>query len=322
MEIKGYTYGFKCKRGAYRTEKAIQSQDSLFDLGVNWICLSFHIDQKSFATPEIYFDYRKSITEKDIVFAINRAHERGVKVCMKPMINCEDGMWRAYIDFPDLNMSGKDTYWKQWFEHYTAYLCHYAEIAQDNGCEMFCIGCEMVGTERKEEYWRKLIKNVRQIYTGPVVYNTNHGREEEVKWFDALDYIGTSAYYKVGKVPGDSKENMLEKWREVGTRLKQVSEKLGKQIIFMEIGCRSAKGCAMMPWDFTHQEFERSEEEQANFYDSCMEAFHDEEWFAGAFWWDWDTEVYQTGEEAKANKGFDIHLKKAEEVLKKWFAKL
>ena len=80
--------------------------------------------------------------------------------------------------------------------------------------------------------------------------------------------------------------------------------------------------CATMPWDFVHTEFERSEEEQANFYDSCLEAFHDADWFSGAFWWDWSVEVYDTIEEAKENKGFDIHMKKAEEVLKIWYAKL
>jgi hypothetical protein len=186
---------------------------------------------------------------------------------------------------------------------------------------MFCIGCEMSGTERKEEHWRKLISKIRTIYSGPILYNTNHGREDAVKWFDAVDYIGTSAYFKVGKVPGDSKENMLNAWKEVGTRMKALSEKYGKQIIFAEIGCRSAKGCAMMPWDFTHTEFERSEEEQADFYDSCLTVFHEEPWFAGAFWWDWSTEVYDTKEEAAENIGFDIHLKKAEAVLKEWYNK-
>lgn len=319
MWIKGFTYGWRARRGIYQTEKAQKSQDQLFDIGINWMGLAFSVNQKSFSSTEIYFDYRTTITDKDIIVAVRRAHERGVKVCLKPVINCGDGMWRALIDFPDEDMLGKDKYWNQWFEHYTAFICHYAEIAQDTGCEMFCVGCEMSGTERKEEQWRKVISEVRKQYFGPLVYNTNHGREDQVLWFDALDYIGTSAYFKVGKIPGDSRENMINAWKKVGAGMKSLSERFGKQIIFMEIGCRSAKGCAMMPWDFTHIEFERSEEEQADFYDSCLTVFHDEEWFAGAFWWDWSTEIYDTVEEAKGNTGFDIHMKQAEEVLKKWY---
>lgn len=321
MWMKGFTYGWRCKRGAYRTDKAIRSQDLLYDIGINWMALAFSVEQKSFSSTEIYFDYRNTITDKDIIFAVNHAHDREVKVCLKPVINCADGMWRALIDFPDADMMGRDRYWDTWFDHYSAFLCHYAEIAEDTGCEMLCIGCEMSGTERKEQHWRALIEKIRTIYSGPIVYNTNHGREEEVKWFDAVDYIGTSAYFKVGKVPVDSKENMLEVWNKVGIQMKTLSEQFDKQIIFMEIGCRSAAGCAMMPWDFTHSEYPRSEEEQANFYDSCLTAFAEQPWFAGAFWWDWSTEVYDTEEEAESDTGFDIHLKKAEGVLKEWYSR-
>ncbi len=319
MWIKGFTYGWRSKRGAYRTEKAIRSQDKLFDLGINWMCLAFAVCQKGFSSTEIYYDYRSTIADKDILFAIRRARDRGIKVCLKPVINCADGMWRALIDFPDQDMLGKDKYWGQWFEFYTAFLCHYAEIAQDSGCEMFCIGCEMSGTERKESHWRELIQRIRTVYTGPIVYNTNHGREDKVHWFDAVDYIGTSAYYPVGKAPGYTGEDMAAMWNTVGEELEYLSKKFGKQIIFMEIGCRSAKGCSAMPWDFAHGDLPWSEEEQAAFYDSCMTAFFRKEWFAGAFWWDWGTELYDTREEALVNTGFDIHLKKAEAVLKSWY---
>ncbi len=225
------------------------------------------------------------------------------------------------IDFPDEDMLGKDPYWGKWFEAYTAFICHYAELAQDSGCEMFCIGCEMSGTERKVQYWCNLIEKVREIYTGPIVYNTNHGREAEVNWFDAVDYIGTSAYFPVGKAPGVSGESMLIEWNKVGDGMERLSKHFNKQIIFMEIGCRSAGGCSAMPWDFAHRELPWNEEEQANFYDSCLTAFHEKKWFAGAFWWDWSTELYDTREEALENTGFDIHLKKAEIVVKDWYTR-
>lgn len=319
MWIKGFTYGWMARKGAYRTNEAIKSQDRLFDLGVNWVCLSFPVMQKSFSSTQIFYDYKSTITDKDLIFAINRIHERGIKVCLKPVINCEDGVWRAYIDFPDEDMLGQDRYWNEWFESYSAFLCHYAELAQDTGCEMLCIGCEMSGTERKEDHWRRLIGEVRRIYDKPLVYNTNHGREDQVKWFDALDYIGVSAYYKVGKKPADTKDNMLKAWESLSPGMESLSKKYKKQIIFMEIGCRSARGCAMMPWDFVHTELPWDEDEQAAFYESCLEAYHDKDWLAGFFWWDWSIEIYDTRAEALEDNGFNIHLKKAEEVIKKWY---
>lgn len=141
MEIKGYTYGYYSGRGMYRTPEAIASQDLLFDTGVNWICLAVAIEQESYASTKIFFDYERNASDKDIAFAIHRAHERGIKVCLKPMINCKDGAWRALIDFPDTDMAGRDAYWSKWFASYTAFLLHYAELAEDTGCEMFCLGC-------------------------------------------------------------------------------------------------------------------------------------------------------------------------------------
>ena len=319
MEIKGYTYGYMARRGDYRSQAGIKSQDLLYELGNNWVCLAVLNYQKSFHSTEIYFDYSRGSTDRDITFAIEKAHSKGVKVCLKPMLNSDDHMWRAYIDFPDATMGNKDIYWSEWFKSYTAYLTHYAEIAEEMKCEMLCIGCEMLATERKEEYWRSLIKKIRGIYSGKLVYNTNHGKEDTVPWFDELDYIGTSAYYMVGK-EDSSKAAMTAEWEKIRERLNSIADKMGKKYIFMEIGCRSAKGCSAMPWDFTHKEFPWNEDEQADFYESCLDVFMKEERFAGVFWWDWSTFIYDTVEEARENVGFNIHLKKAEKVLKKKYA--
>lgn len=319
MYMKGFTYGYESGKGSYLTEQAKQSQDSLIDTGINWVCLATTFTQERYNSTEIHFNYSHDITDKDIILTIRRFHERNIKVCLKPMINCQDGMWRALIDFPDKTMFGNDVYWDQWFSSYTAFLCHYAEIAEDEGCELLCIGCEMLGTERKERHWRNLIEKIRTIYHGELVYNTNHGKEDKVKWFDALDYIGTSAYYPVAKYPGDSTENMIEEWKKVAERLERISKATGKPILFMEVGCRSARGCAKMPWDMIHKEFPVDEEEQANFYDSCLTVFHDQPWFAGIFFWEWTTEVYTSKKIMEQDKSFNIYKKKAEQVVRKWY---
>jgi hypothetical protein len=320
MFIKGFTYGFDGKNGDYRTPEAVSSMEKLKKAGNEWICIAFIVYQEKFSSTKINFDYRYTVKVRDVEFAISKAHELGMKVCLKPVVNSHDGVWRAEINFPDSNMMGKDVYWDEWFESYTAFVLHYAEMAQYTNCEMFCIGCEMVATERKENHWRELIKETKKLYKGSLIYNANHGSEENVKWFDAVDFIGTSAYYPVAKKGGESEENMYKAWQLIKDRVKALSEQWGKQVIFIEIGCRSAKGCAAMPWDFTHKDFSYDEDEQANFYSSCLRTFFDEPWFAGFFWWDWSTKIYNTAK-AKTNKGFNIHGKKAEKVLKKWYSK-
>ena len=317
MFIKGFTYGFDGRRGMYRTPEASLSMERMAALGGDWAALAFTVMQETFTSTAIRPDYRFTVTDRDVAFAAEKLHKLGLKVCMKPVVNCMDGVWRAYIHFADPEWGDK-SYWKEWFSSYTAFLCHYAEIAEETGCEMFCVGCEMLGTEERGAEWRAAIEAVRKVYHGPLVYNTNHGKESGVQWWDAVDYIGTSAYYRVGDKPGDSLEHMVSVWNAHKQELADLSTRHGgKQIIFMEIGCRSAAGCAMMPYDFTHRELPYDEDEQANFYESCFRAMWNEPWFAGFFWWDWYTKLPQRQPEM----GFSIVDKKAEQVVKKWYAK-
>lgn len=317
--IKGMTWGWGGKRDDYRTANAVDSLKKLRETGCEWVALSFWTWQDHVHSTSIAFDYGYTVTDRDLEFAVREAKRLGLKVCLKPVVNSRDGLWRAHIGFPE-EESEKFPYWDQWFESYTNFLVHYAELAEELGCDMFCVGCEMVKSEAQTARWTKTVLRVREAYSGPLVYNANHGKEEDVAWFDQVDYIGTSAYYPVGSVPGDSEENMIAKWLPVREKLERLHRKFGKPVLFMEIGCRSALGCATMPWDFKHRDLPFSEEEQANFYSSVMKVFWEEPWFAGFFWWDWSVDLYSL-EAAKNDVGFDVYGKKAGRLLQEWYAK-
>ncbi|MGS2780084.1 glycoside hydrolase family 113 [Robertmurraya sp. GLU-23] len=314
--IKGMTYGWNTKRGSYRTDEAVDSLRKLKETGSEWVALSFYTFQENVFSTDITFDYGFTMTDRDIEFAVIKAKELGLKVCLKPVVNSKDGLWRARIGFPE----DAHEYWDKWFRSYTNFLLHYAELAEELGCEMFCIGCEMISTESKTEHWIKVIDGVRKIYYGPIVYNANHGKEEGIEWFDKVDIIGTSAYYPVADGPDCSEEVMIENWKKVKKHIKALHRKFNKPILFMEIGCRSAKGCATIPWDFEHTHLPFDEEEQAKFYSSVMKVFWNEPWFAGFFWWDWSTILYPL-EKASENTGFDIYGKRAEQILKDWYSR-
>ena len=172
MEFKGYTYGFMAKRGQYRSEEGIKSQELLYQTGINWMCLAVMLTQETAHSTKVEFDFGSSSSDRDIIAAVERAHNKGVKVCLKPMVNCRDGVWRAYINFADSDFAGRDPYWDKWFESYGNFMTYYAELAEETSCEMLCIGCEMCGTERKETHWRNLIAKIRQVYSGKLIYNS------------------------------------------------------------------------------------------------------------------------------------------------------
>lgn len=314
--FKGMTYGWETPRGVYRTKEAEDSMKKLAETGSEWVALSFWTWQDTVFSTSIHFDYGYTPTDRDIEHAVKQAKALGLKVCLKPVVNSRDGLWRARISFPE----DGDQYWNAWFESYTNFIKHYAELAEELGCEMLCVGCEMVGTESRSDQWRTVIKEARKLYTGMIIYNANHGKESGIDWLDAVDLIGTSAYYPVASEPGASYEEMLGNWNKQKAQLRALSERFNKQIVFVEIGCRSALGCATMPWDFSHRDLPVSESEQANFYRSALEAFWDEPWFSGYFWWDWSTVLYDL-KDANANDGFDIYGKQAEQVLREYYSK-
>lgn len=321
MEIKGFTYGYSGQRGDYISSEGIKAQDLLYDIGVNYVCLAFTVNIKNAHSTQIVFDYGKNVTDLEIIKTINKAHDKGISVCLKPMINCDDATWRARITFPEMGEGEDDIYWNEWFRNYTNFMTHYAQIAQETNCEMICLGCEMCGTEHKTSHWRNLIKEVRSIFDGKLMYNTNHGHEDSIEWFDSVDYMGTSAYFPVG-INGIDKEHMVAEWTKIKNELEVIHKKFNKPMCFAEIGCRSAHTCSTMPWDFSHTDLPLDEDEQAMFYDSCLSVFGEVDWFKGMFWWDWGTTIYDTEEEAHKENGFNIHLKKAETVLKEWYKKL
>ena len=317
--LNAYTWGHGAPRGF--TKKTDAWQHSLDEMiassGCDTLLLPVAARQDHAYSTKVDFETDDVMSMEDAETVCAYARKKGLKIIIKAMVNCRDGYWRAYIRFFDNYVPTEPT-WAEWFQSYSAFTAALAKTVQKVNAELYCIGCETVGTDHRDAEWRALIAEVRKHYTGPITYNCDKFQEGHVKWWDAVDYIGTSAYYRVAEEPGASMEAMLARWEAQKERLAELSRiNGGKQIIFMEIGCRSARGCAMMPWDFTHKEFPYDEDEQANFYESSMKAMWNEPWFAGFFWWDWYTNLPKNQPEM----GFSIVGKKAEKVVQEWYAK-
>lgn len=325
FDIKGFSFAFGTKRGQLKSETTRHSLDLLRETGTEWIALCVDQRVETKKSTEIRYNYNRNVTDVELIEFIKYAHEIGMKVCLKPMINCMDGSWRAEVNFWD-----DEGNWAKWFYEYTGYLTHMAELAEYTDCEMLCLGCEMLGMEKQDKHWRELIRQVREVYNGPLTYNTNHGHEFEATWYDELDYVGTSAYFRMFKngvethvnpmepIMDLTREDMLLSWQKVKANMEEFSKKFNKPVIFMEIGCRSARGCACQPWDFRMHHLPYDEDEQALFYETCMETFKNTDFFKGFFWWDWSAFVSEENVRPE-DKGFSIYKKKAEEVLKKYY---
>jgi hypothetical protein len=259
-------------------------------------------------------------TDDEIRHAIRLARDNHLKVILKPVVEPADGQWRGTIEFKTADGKTDEAAWAKWWKTHEAFMVHYATIAQAEKCELLCIGCEMSTTERFEKAWRAAIAKVRQVYSGPLIYDTNWGDEEKVAWWDAVDIIGISAYYPVSTRDDTSLDRMVASWQKIRDRLRQLAAARHRPILFIEIGVRSAHTATTMPWDFSHPEWPVDVDEQARYYEAVMKTFYDEPWFCGFAWWDWPAHLYAK-DKAAADKGFCCFGKPAEAVLRTWYAK-
>ena len=315
---KGYTWGFFSGPGQWLTEDGERSMRRLASNGLDWICLTVNAWQETFYSTRIFSLYGRTQTDEEVVHAVRLAKSLGLKVCLKPMVNCLDRSWRARINFPT---EAGTTYWDDWFASYRTFMNYYAAMAERLGCEMLCTGCEMAGMDTQSDRCRRMIAEVREHYHGIIMHNVNHGDELRSRWLDAVDVIGISGYYPVTDAEHRGIDAMRERWKPVIRGLEACHEKYGKPIMFAEIGVRSEEGCSAYPWDF-HNRPERptDEQEQADFYATAMEATWDLPYFAGYFWWDWKA-VLPPEEEAGLNRDFTIYGKKAETTLRDWYTR-
>jgi len=357
--IKGYSWGWVGTRGSYEAPEATESMQRLAETGTEWTCLAFSTTMATAETPDFGWAEKnpRMVTDDEIRRAIDLARQQGMKVILKPVVNCRDQTWRAWIKFfrpttqekqaqgitGELDPWGPEPVmregmvkdlkkWDVWWGNFTAFVVHYAKIAEEKQVPLFCLGCEMNSTEEFEQKWRELIAQVRKVYTGKITYNVNHGRESQLPWWDAVDLISISGYYEVPPPGGQSlkeavqhttpKEQIVERLQSVKQQLVKVHTQTGKPILFIETGVTSVRGCARYPWSHPNAFMEQpvDQQEQANYYQAMFEVFWDEPWFRGFCWWDWPARLYDKSH-ADKHPGFCVYGKQAEEVLRKWYAK-
>ncbi|MDQ8732952.1 1,4-beta-xylanase [Paenibacillus sp. LHD-38] len=303
--IGGMTWGWTGIRGTWSGEQADRSMELMAErLNVNWTAIALGALQDHAHATEIKFREEPTVTDEEVRYAIRKAKELDLNVCLKPVVNCADGTWRAHINFFDLDVPCEPK-WSDWFASYTEFILHYARIAEETGCEMYCIGCEMVQTDRRESEWRQLIAEVRKVYSGIVTYNCDKYQEGQIKWWDAVDVISSSGYYPI------------DSWEEQLDRIEKVITEYDKPFFFMEAGCPSREGSQHIPNDWGLPGAP-SEEVQRLFYETMFAHSDKRDWVGGFMLWDWPSRLYEESE-AAANDDYCMYGKQAEQTVRSYY---
>ena len=325
MFIKGVSFGFMGKNGYYRSEVGQREADNICATGAKWVALIVTVAQERYSSMRMFADYVYTPSDVELASMVRKFHAAGVKVMLKPMIECLDSVWRGNIRFPEKQMMIQGIcvdYWAEWFGHYADCMEHYGRFCEENGVELFCIGCELLGTEDQEAFWPGVIDRVRKVYRGPVTYNADQlwaNRENCHDWYSKLDLLGIS-FYTGTERPNPTPSEIAAELKEAVERTAAVSRKLGIPLFFAECGARSVVDGTRLPWAYTNSgDYDGAA--QANYLAGVIEAFSSCDWWRGLMWWKWDEQQKRPHyTQPGGDTGFTIHGKPAEEVFRKWCA--
>lgn len=321
-----YTFKKRLEEG-YLTILATKSLNNAKKIGINYITILASRFMGSGYSSSLSHDPHKTPSDEEIIGLINKAHGMGMKVLLKPHVDCRDVTWRGIIRPRDLNF---------WFKSYDSFMQHYARIAHENGADMFCMGCELISLSLPKENlpkWKEIIANIRNIYKGPVIYAANwntYWEYKNVPFWDLLDYAAIDAYFPLTESKKPSVDGLLKGWEHyTGScpdipegphrwliELEEWQKKIKKPVIIAELGYRSIEYPGKAPYAWAGGVGEHSAVSQANCYEAVLSIFDKKKWCEGIFWWNWLSNPDAGGE---GDTDYTPQNKPAEEVLKKFY---
>ncbi|NIR88095.1 hypothetical protein GWO13_11360 [Candidatus Bathyarchaeota archaeon] len=263
----------------YDSSYSNESLRRMAETNTEYVAITVWWLQENVSSTQIYAKPGWTATNKSLVIAIRKAHELGMKVMLKPMVDPEDVYthWRGEI-------LGSP----EWFESYKAFVGSYARFAQENGVDLFCVGCEFKATEVNKTDWEQVIDEVKKYYSGPLTYAATFDSCQTIEWWDSLDYVGIDAYFPLTNKKDPTLEELKQAWNRVANGIESWALTMKKPIVFTEIGYRSGDGNNMEPWNWKVT-LELDLQEQFDCYLAAFQILWGRPWFYGFYWWIWES---------------------------------
>jgi hypothetical protein len=248
-----------------------------------------------------------------VAHCIEMAHQKGLKVMLKPH------MWIGHGTFTGHFNLTTEVDWQVFEKKYGDYLLHFAEIADSTNVDLYCIATEMqTFVKERPEFWSRIIKEIRQIYKGPLTYAENWDSYQLVPFWKELDYVGVDAYFPLSEERSPDLDALRKGWQTHVKEMEKVARSVQKPILFTEFGYVSSDYATRRPWESDRDQPE-NEKLQAEAYKALFEEVWSKEWMAGGFVWKWFPGL---GSEKKARDPFSPQNKHAESVLNYYFEKV
>lgn len=237
---------------------------------------------------------------------LKQAKAKGLTVTLFPIVHITKrgpGEWRGKIDAD----------WNLWFADYKVFMGDMARLAAEERTDWLVVGTEYVTTENFRDRWVDVIKHVRAIFKGKLLYSANWDHFDPVSFWDQVDAAGVTAYHKLTASNLDpTVEEMTRAWDPVKRRLRSFQKRINKPLFITEIGYPTLDGANAYPWDETRQ-VPIDLEEQRRCYEAFTRAFATEASITGIYFWIW------FGPGGPNDSGYSPRGKPAEQVIRSFF---
>ncbi len=317
---KGFCYaheGYQIHNG-YLSRKSDESLDRLRSLGTEWISVTPFGYMKERNKPSwlTYSSGAGAENDESVLSTFYSAKKLGLDVMLKPHVLMHS--WN--FGWPgEIEMKTKAD-WQLFFKYYQSWIRHYAILAEMHNMDLFCVGVEFLkatGPEHSDE-WRAIIRSIRQIYSGPLVYAANWWQEfDQIEFWDELDYLGLNCYYPLHQGDDATLEELKAGVEKLLPDLEAAAKKYGKPVLLTEVGFTSTAAS----WKNPHERKRGATvqlDDQVIAYRAVFESFWDKSWFAGFYWWKWPTYLEYGGSD---HSGFTPNGKPAEQVVAEWYGR-
>ena len=281
--FKGVTVSCQTWGVEWQTPEMAKTLDELKSLGVNSVAIHPYAQIHN----DGHVSFRNIDNHKHVVVPLDWARDRGMSVMLVPHIAYWGSKfsWRGEINFD------RAEEWDRFFADYETWMVQMATIAEQHHAAVLCIGLEFTYAQKFENHWRKIIHAVREVYHGKLTYGANWGEYDDVKFWDALDYIGVLAYFPLSKTVDPSSAEIAAAWEKRCAELEKFSRgNGGKQFLFTEIGYNESARAAAAPWDFATGG-EHAMQIQERCIDAALTLTGKHPFLAGMFWWKWFPEL-------------------------------
>ena len=291
----------------YDGPQIAQSLREIAEVGATWVEFTPGWGQQSTNASAIA-PTPLTVSDDNLERAIALAHEDGLKVFLTP-----------HLHLPIPQLQSRSTIRPDdrgaWFASYTAFISHYAAMAQRLGVDQFAVGTELSSISDDRPGWLQVIREVRARYHGPLLYTAAPDEATRVPFWDALDIIGISAYFSLSTASTTDVSALQRSWEPIRAEMAAGSARYGRPILFTEVGFTSQEGTTTDPANWLLSSTP-NQAEQAAGYQSLLATFSDQPWWEGVYWWVWNE--LPASDEANILT-YSPRGKAAEEVIRQWW---